>query len=332
MVLIPSYQDYEITVSSQFGISNLVLAQFTMPVSGWIKRIGVIAGGDDASTPAELVAYWGNFGYLSGRQTWDNVLRERTIDLPSDPYAAPALYKYQTVYVGFWSDPNYTRQWGTKKVRGESYRTANSPGPNPPSKLPGTSVASGALSAWFEYIPNAKPPVPAWQFDLGGTPTIETADAAPSFYGTLTQAASEGGRDLSQTVQVQITDNTTGTIVYDKTKTITKAENDAGVFTLVAPFAHTRTHSYSARFRHYDRFGVWSEYSAPTLYTVIPGPRAPTDMLPAEGDNITTLNPTYYGVYAHDDDVAGGDYRILLYNADGRILLGDTDWLDMGGV
>ena len=320
----------DMTADSAFGTNNLVLAKLTMPENGWISRIGVLAGGADANTPAELVAYWSNTGYTSGRQTWDNVIRERAIDLPTAPYSAPAISKNASVYVGFWSDPAYTRKWGQVRNDEKSHLRSSLPGPNPPTKLPSYSTNNHRLSAWFEYIPNLKPPPPAWRFGTGETPDDATAALAPSFYGILNHDPAEGGRDISQVAQVQITDTTTGVKVYDKAKTITRADVENGYFILESPYTHTRNHSYSARFRHYDRFGVWSEYTTPTLYNIIPGPRVPTDMLPAQGDNIKTLNPVYYGAYAHDDDVAGGDYRIILYNADGRIQLADTGWLAMG--
>jgi hypothetical protein len=152
------------------------------------------------------------------------------------------------------------------------------------------------------YTANVAPSQGAWV----DPPTTNTGTSATfTLKGTLPHPEAE---DASSAFQIEITRQDTGTVVYNQTVTPTSGELSAEQFTRgVTLDAPLRTHT--ARFRHYDTFGLVSPWSSTITFSAAnAAPNAGVWQAPTEGET-TATSAIFEGLLGNPaGDVSLGDY------------------------
>jgi hypothetical protein len=244
-------------------------------------------------------------------QSVPNVLLDNAATLRWGIYADATNNKFGPLY-GVKNPENGT----TLRVK----RATNGPETNYANLTAYQDYVDQAVSGYLQYTPNSTPSQGVWRSPP--TPNGTTTTLTPTFEGTIPHPSSDAAYDYTTDVQLQIypADDPANPI-YNTTFAVTSTERTQGYFSRV-PVVLTQGVTYEAKFRHKDRFGVWSPYSAETLIITQEGgsvvPVSPTGKLNA----LSTFN--YTGTYAHAQGLSTNAAQVQVYNAAGTTLLYDS--------
>lgn len=181
---------------------------------------------------------------------------------------------------------------------------------------------------------DAPPGVGAWQSPTPVEGALVTS-STPTIKGTTPHPGNDAAYDQTNGVQIQVVDADTNVILQDFIIGPTPSDQAADVFnhTLAAIAQNTNA---KIRFRHHDRKGTWSAWSAYRTFTMSAGPDLPTISRPK--GKVNYRNQTEYQAQGGTGDLYSGSYnnisgtimhsvRIQLWNGDGTALLNDSGWV-----
>ena len=317
--------EYDYADSSRYEDQNTAVNRVQMPANGWITGLGAHVAGLDAATPGRLVLYYQmhDLAIQSNLQSWNTVLQERTYDIPNQD-AIRVKYSHH-YFVGFWTDPRYTRRWRQKlNVAWEHWRSTIGQ-LSVPLRVTAWGKQGHALSCWVKFVANEQPMPGRWR----SSPSGQVGSLSPVFSGYLEHPEGEGGLDRTEAVHMIIYNETTGQTVVNRRIEITNTENAQGYFEQQF-YTHAPGNTYQARYRHVDSWGWWSEFSPVARYTVAEGPEKPTLTSPI--GKVGTLNPSYQGTYSHPAGTPANAVQLRLQNDKGTLLLGESGVLAMTGT
>ncbi len=302
--------------------TNMMVNANTMPADGWVVEMGIRIW---KVFPEDTVNYRPLL-YVDDRRVHQGSSTAlgtnettRTQAMPAYVVEAGASLRW-----GFWKTPRASGRRGVYVGLDSGPASLSSlfvTVDSPPAVLGAEWNDGPPLTGYLEYTPNADPLKGTWRTAPSGSVNTVT----PLFQGNMLHPASEGGLDSSQAVQLLIFDAAVPSSIYyganNASFAPTATENSNGYFSRSVTLpASTQC---TARFRHQDSWGVWSEWSDDRTFVTAAGPVEPAPLSPTGKINAVSGYP-YSALYQHTSAVNVAAAQIRLYSSSGTSPLYDS--------
>ena len=195
-----------------------------------------------------------------------------------------------------------------------------------------------AWSAWSSKrtftILDAAPGVGSFQSPTPAQNSLVTV-STPTISGTTPHPSGDNAYDYTIAVQLKLTNQATGATVYDQQFNTTSGEKAAFNFSkTVTSIAQGVT--VDTQFRHQDRAGTWSSWSATRTFTISSGPDKPTISRPK--NKVNFVNEAGYQALGGSGAMYAGSYnnttgaimwgvRVQVWNEDETTKIVDSMWV-----